>query len=171
MTPIALREGEVRGLLDGTLREIRREVKPQPPSIEAVVALSGTRFSIFNGTGEPSPIWRVAGPVWAVRELIGVTEWTCPLGAPGSEVWCQEAWRAHERASDGKDFIEYAAGGDMLPLPNTPEHAEWIVGRFGAWQRATSMPRWASRLTVRVESVRVERGEAWEWVYGVRRLP
>lgn len=49
-------------------------MEPQPPSQEAVIALSGSGYSLMRCDDWDKP-WkfRVAGPVWAVRQLIGNT--------------------------------------------------------------------------------------------------
>jgi hypothetical protein len=69
----------------------------------------------------------------------------CPFGAPGDLLWVREAW-APVPALDGA----------------YPHHAVYRAdGRTETrWRPSIHMPRWASRLTLRVTSVRVERLQA-----------
>lgn len=70
--------------------------------------------------------------------------------APGDVLWCREAWRVGKGYDDiaGSKFvsprIHYEADGDR---------PEWA----GRYRHARFMPRWASRLTLVVTEVRVQR--------------
>lgn len=71
--------------------------------------------------------------------------------APGDRLWVREAWRTH-RAYD--DLKPSEMGGEEAVWPeldrdNCDAHGRYRHGRF--------MPRWASRLTLIVADVRVER--------------
>lgn len=78
----------------------------------------------------------------------------CPYGQPGDRLWVREAWRA-DRQFDSLaprelnhtfTAIGYEAGGALLRLA---EPGKLRPGMF--------MPRWASRITLEVTGVRVER--------------
>lgn len=96
----------------------------------------------------------------------------CPYGAPGEDrLWVRETWRAYV---DGwESGAEYRAGGarENVTAFNV---VGWVTdGKAYAnlcfsggdrhprhslkWRPSIHMPRWASRLTLAVESVRVER--------------
>lgn len=93
----------------------------------------------------------------------------CPYGLPGDTLWVRETWRPVMYA--WSSCIEYAAGGSMDikgrreydALRNCKRIAIRIPKRSPlahhseAWHPSIHMPRWASRLTLRVTSVRVER--------------
>ena len=68
----------------------------------------------------------------------------CPYGKPGDLLWVRETLI---RGDGG--HIKYAADDSLIP------HSQW------QWKRPSvpsiHMPRWASRITLKVESVRVER--------------
>ena len=73
-------------------------------------------------------------------------EWlACPYGAPGDRLWVRETWAPH----DTKKLAFYRA-----------DHPEWTTGDGGdvdRWRPSIHMPRWASRITLEVTGVRVER--------------
>lgn len=84
---------------------------------------------------------------------------------PGDALWVREVVRAEERA-DGMDGVRYAADDAWLPIANTPEaSARWIElrgtlpsdAKAGPWRFPRFMPRWASRLSLTLTNVRVQR--------------
>lgn len=107
----------------------------------------------------------------------------CPYGQPGDRLWVRETCRAHELTDDeassdtfgvmerlglevppyGLDGVIYEADGAFQEIENTREAADrWADlrqygGRSGAKVPAIHMPRWASRITLEITAVRVER--------------
>lgn len=85
----------------------------------------------------------------------------CPYGRPGDILWVKETWRTVELPS-GLDGIEYAADKQFRPIENTRAAADlWVDahtnGKHGqAWRSPLFMPRWASRLSIRLLSVHAE---------------
>jgi hypothetical protein len=80
----------------------------------------------------------------------------CPHGAPGDRLWVRETWAANS-LMDGtppRDLrriasVWYRAGGDSR---------YWYgAAGPGRWRPSIHMPRWASRITLEVTDVRVER--------------
>lgn len=76
---------------------------------------------------------------------------------PGTKLWAREAWRlhtAHDRLTAAQAFT--AMGGDMAHcvdyLATPRKEAFW-----GKSRPSIHMPRWASRLTLTVTEVRVQR--------------
>ncbi|MBN6728746.1 hypothetical protein [Burkholderia multivorans] len=89
----------------------------------------------------------------------------CPHGARGDRLWVRETWQGpliedHERDAyleSRTDFhtpkyCEYAADGGAAPKFVTFD--DELVQR---WRPSIHMPRWASRITLEITSVRVER--------------
>jgi hypothetical protein len=69
---------------------------------------------------------------------------TCPYGQPGDRLWVRETWNA-----DWCDHIIYRADGGSAKDAG--------YGTEPKWKPSIFMPRWASRLTLEVVDVRVER--------------
>lgn len=173
---------EVRRLLADETVELRCAVKPQPPSIEDVRAKSGSGYDIFTDERTPG-VFRVAGPVWAVRELLGnEPQWSCPFGVAGERRWVKETWADAdvmygEGGNDAGAVIAYRADKSAIqydaPWPRKIPAYDIRTWNFDVlqWRSSIHMPRWASRAAVIVDAVRCERGTAgaWEWVVVVKR--
>jgi hypothetical protein len=127
--------------------------------------------------GETIPFQNVIGHS-RTGEIIG-----CPYGWPGDRLWVRETCRAHELTDDearndtykvtetmgleeplfGLDGVIYAADGAFRKIENSVEAAEkWgdlhnYRGKKGATVPGIHMPRWASRITLEITAVRVER--------------
>lgn len=147
--PILFSGPMVRAILSGRKTMTRRVVKPQPPSVEAVQKKCGTDYH-WMPPGRGVDYWRVAGPVWAVRELMGREPYLrCPYGKPGDErLWVRETW-AHTNDYDGQVLI-----GKRTALYRADEETTIQPSR---WRPSIFMPRWASRITLEITGVRVER--------------
>ena len=63
----------------------------------------------------------------------------CPYGKPGDRLWVRETW-ADVNTSEGP-AICYRADGDVQII----------------WRSSIYMPRWASRITLKILDIRVER--------------
>lgn len=99
----------------------------------------------------------------------------CPYGEPGDRLWLRETWRYHGWTEDGAPWIKYAADDSTRLVERIPD--EWsdrladiwadlsddanmaIDGRAAdrKWRPSIFLPRWASRITLDVVGVRVER--------------
>ncbi len=69
---------------------------------------------------------------------------TCPYGQPGDRLWVREAWARYNIDQDSHDMAYRATAPDEWPIE-------------GRWRPSIHMPRWASRITLEIVSVRVER--------------
>lgn len=119
----------------------------------------------------------------------------CPYGKPGDKLWARETWRFCGWTDDGMPFIKYADDnaerfieGHMIPesasdwlaekweLLSRPENYA-IDGKAAdrKWRPSIFMPRWASRITDEIVSVRVERlqdiSTADCWAEGIPHSP
>ena len=65
----------------------------------------------------------------------------CPYGIPGDRLWVKETWLLVDDMN-GNRQIHYQADNEDIP---------------GPWKPSIFMPRWASRITLEITNVRVER--------------
>jgi hypothetical protein len=76
----------------------------------------------------------------------------CPYGAPGGRLWVRETWNTFEGWAGyfyAADDYSFGIGADDDP-DHIPEHAV-------RWRPSIHMPRAASRITLEITTVRVER--------------
>lgn len=78
------------------------------------------------------------------NDQIPVDDLRCPYGQPGDRLWVRETWAATDNDGLGITYL-YKADGDDTGNPAI------------RWQPSIFMPRTASRLTLELTSVRVER--------------
>lgn len=132
--PIIFSGPMVRAILAGTKTQTRRVVKPQPSS--------GVRYSPFVPSGIEDGHGRELRPRYCVGDTLWVRETWCPVDdtSMGGEKWID--YRATPRYS-----AEHPAG--WYEAPDDAEALKWNASMF--------MPRWASRITLEVTDVRVQR--------------
>ena len=131
--PIILSGPMVRALLTGTKTQTRRVVKLKPwEQIE----------ERDDGT-----LWP-----WMYHEDRADDYWLpCPYGQPGDRLWVREAWRVVWSADD-EPPRELDAAYRFWYEADAP-----LQDGYGKLRPSIHMPRFASRLTLEVTSVRVER--------------
>lgn len=77
---------------------------------------------------------------------------------PGDRLWVREAHRyATGQVGDRAAVVRYAADNDCLAVTMLEPEATGPRGFNGRLRPSIHMPRWASRLTLHVEAVRIER--------------
>ncbi|WP_440495939.1 hypothetical protein [Serratia sarumanii] len=143
--PVIFNSEMVCAILDGRKTQTRRVMKPQPepcyrgghwwPS-NTFKTMLHIEEQMQNGAGG-----------WG-----GLAGDACPFGAVGDRLWVRETWA--EAGASAPELQLYRA--------NYPEH----VGREYEnvppaseirWTPSIHMPRWASRITLEITAVRVER--------------
>jgi hypothetical protein len=149
--PILFNAPMVRALLAGTKTQTRRVVKPQPE---------------VQHDGEP--YWFVGGyRAWQHRSTTDVLRRggnpiLCPYGQPGDRLWVREA---HSIGPGPGVPLQPGETAGALRWPHITYSADGAVerrdtrwkGAFGMGRPSIHMPRWASRITLEIVSVRVER--------------
>ncbi|HGW5630221.1 TPA: DUF551 domain-containing protein [Escherichia coli] len=145
----------VRAILDGRKTQTRRIMKIQP---------SDGFHPTHNGYDlDLNAHWYTPGVVDkngylqpAKKDVFGVADenegYTCPFGAVGDRIWVRETWA--EAGAGAPDLKLYRADyPEHLPThyENVPPADEI------RWTPSIHMPRWASRLTLEITGVRVER--------------
>lgn len=150
--PILFSAPMVRAILAGTKSQTRRIVKPQPASDYTDV------FQPDFEAPRPVAFWARAG-----EPLTGDFSAACPYGQPGDRLWVRETCRSEERCDDLLDGVRYLADNAWTPIDNNKAAADgWVTlyhyrGQRGATVPPIHMPRWASRITLEITGVRVER--------------
>lgn len=147
--PILFSGAMVRAILSGAKTQTRRIVKPQPTKT------SGTHRGyplplMANDWAWPHP--RTSGATTISNRPNGPLGWEihCPYGQPGDRLWVREAW-----SIDPHPGPNYSGG---LRSPDAGEVMYRATdGWHGPWRPSIYMPRWASRLTLEITGVRVER--------------
>lgn len=164
--PILFSAPMVRAILDGTKTQTRRLVKSPAKNMQR----AGMQVIKHRAPGDP---W-YKDCVWSMRDKSGVWgDYThdrfmslCPYGEPGDRLWVREAFApcAIYGAPVRIDAASYAVLADGTQVYRDPRQvfaglAKYSPGAFDhiKWRPSIHMPRWASRLTLEVTSVRVER--------------
>ena len=150
--PIIFSAPMVRALLDGRKSQTRRVLKPQP------FPVGGPFYRPFEKT-DPC-LWYSVSAAGTVANIQKVPY------APGDRLYVREAWRA-ERGQDRQNATEIAAacldaGYSRVWCPTfyevDAERVDFENGMVaGRYRHARFMPRWASRITLTVTEVRVQR--------------
>lgn len=125
----------VRAILDGRKTQTRRPIQGH---------------HVVEEGPQTAGLWRIPWP--SHPRLVAV----CPFGAPGDRLWVRETFKDWALSGAGEPWrIQYRADGGHVDLPSCPDD-EWLSCP-NQWRPSVHMPRWASRLTLQVISVRVER--------------
>ncbi len=147
--PILFSWPMVRAILDGRKTQTRRIVRPQPRGIwGSGVALEG------NILGVRSNAFGVHCNVGGEHIHL-----YCPFGKPGDHLWIRET------AFPDFPKDEYCYEWTWAEVPaefRNPAHvlyrASWEGGGLSIeWKPPMSLPRWASRISLEITGVRVER--------------
>ena len=142
--PILFSGPMVKAILEGRKTQTRRIVKPY-------------------GLGELLDEWPKGSGIFCEREFgreeCIIRQNVCPYGQPGDRLWVRETWAPRGvhpvTRPDGKfgaAVIEYRADGQRATWNHDP-----IQRIKDDWRPSIFMPRWASRITLEVTAVRVER--------------
>jgi len=156
----------VRAILSGQKTQARWVVKPQP---QTEAGMNCTRVLFFDRTGAVVLDEALEAPLPHVRNVL------CPYGQLGDRRWLREtfyafgSWQNRFNSKKGRNkwhFVDltrelgysyhYAADG---PPEGYAKHHEGRTDPLPTWWKrpAIFMPRRASRITLDVESVRLER--------------
>jgi hypothetical protein len=136
----------------------RRIVKPQPNhdcSFQGAIKCDWYHPAKIRRDGEEVPGESVYG-FWNEDQV-----WKCPYGAPGDRLWVRETFKLWDHDLEGVT-VEYAADAASIYVA-TNKKPKWLhtrsrhSDRLKDWRPSIFMPRWASRITLEVLSVRVER--------------
>lgn len=141
--PILFSAPMVRAILSGAKSQTRRLLKPQP--------LGGAPELLQHLVAHGHHRWATDEPD---EDLI----WKCPYGQPGDRLWVREAFAIVPRTA-----YRCSEGVQQTLRPDDDHDAAiyregWTRSKGGfRWRPSIHMPRWASRITLEVTGVRVER--------------
>lgn len=142
--PILFSGEMVRAIREGRKTQTRRIVKPQP-SQDAIDLYVG---SIIAHDMECSETGGYLGFGFQDDEEL----WRCPYGQPGDRLWVREAF-----AIDKEDgFILYRSDNNDETKNWDQQRIESGLAKYN-WRPSIHMPRQASRTTLEIINIRVER--------------
>ncbi|EOX9507704.1 TPA: hypothetical protein ACXI22_004734 [Citrobacter amalonaticus] len=145
----------VRAILDGRKTQTRRVVKgvEGADSFTPEWDINGEQIFVVCGEKDHTQMNPVLGAI------------SCPFGAVGDRIWVRETfqgplvseelfeeYRAYPEKFETPQYCEYAADGGAKP-----EYCDLDDNIRHGWRPSIHMPRWASRITLEITDVRVER--------------
>lgn len=162
--PIIMSAESVRAILESRKTQTRRVIKPQPNKMRWGVVQLNRRDGWEDEHGRAYP---------------------CPYGVPGDRLWVRETWKPGAWESFGFVAVDYKASPEltkakwMFPSDEQWEHYfpkwtdelieaglqsdetgyfRWEPGQSPLkWRPSIFMPRWASRISLLIKDIRVER--------------
>lgn len=150
--PILFNGDMVRAIQAGRKTQTRRVVKP-----EGAVHITPFVGSDNKRTGEYG---------WHSSEYLISKHIFCPYGQPGDRLWVRERCKYEDTFYKGNDLREgcfrarivYYADNSIIERDVDVDH--WSCAcemNTAKWHPSIHMPRWASRITLEVTDVRVQR--------------
>ena len=127
----------VRAILGGNKTQTRRVLKPQPKPFEGGIS--------FCCHGDKT---------WSALSLDGDRQkFKCPYGKAGDRLWVKETFFKPDKSDP------HFAGlvGDYIYRAQYDYREDRSVIGDNHWKPSIFMPRWASRITLEIIAVRVER--------------
>lgn len=145
--PIIFSASMIRAIQEGRKSQTRRVIRPQPPGDETVRELSGSGYG-WMALGSASRYWQPTGPVSDVRKLMGrEPRLRSPYGQPGDTLWVRETW-ATRYCTLEEDGIQGDVPFYRADYEDDPSEVHW--------RPSIHMPRWAARLFLGLNDIRVE---------------
>ena len=135
--PILFSGEMILRILAGEKTQTRRVVKPQPDgAFEGPGVYQPTVVGRDGEEREGEPVCGIYSPdgEWGIK---------CPYGKPGDRLWVRETFDAPPGSTNPNDVVyraDYTA--------SEPQHT---------WKPSIFLPRWASRITLEITDIRVER--------------
>jgi hypothetical protein len=145
--PILFSGEMVRAILDGTKTMMRSVVKPQPDlsilkESYRDLEFEFRRMPVLGPTHVPSE-WGFCAK-YDKPNCVPIYGYECPYGTIGDRLWVKETHHVRDAGyvdGTGRDIV-YKADDEDFPY---------------GWTPSIHMPRWASRITLEITDIRVER--------------
>jgi hypothetical protein len=135
--PILFSGEMVKVILEGRKTMTRRVIKPQP--------------SLHNGCDGQYFLWMKKYDIRTKARLM--CQW-CPYGLPGDRLWVRET---HCIQLMPFESIDYPSGLVVYKADLPQDSSFQYEGGGSAWKPSIHMPHWASRITLEITDVRIER--------------
>ena len=145
----------VRAILDGRKTQTRRVIKPGPEPVTTHPDCSPDGKWI--GYDVYSIVWRTPnsdGGLYTDRDCH--SPWKSPYGATGDLLWVRETWCDIRGGGFGSQVAYLTDSLDHNGVEDSDSKRARLDYGY-KWRPSIFMPRWASRLTLRITNVRVER--------------
>ena len=162
--PIIFNAEMIRAILNNRKSQTRRVIKPQPNEPSGGSGWQPWRYFPCVGKWCLWQPWRSndgndTGAHVRATETSDYPYLRCPYGVPGDRLWVRETWCEIDNTEFGGDkYVDYKAtpedGCDEAP---GGWHAVEPKDRLLRWCSPRYMPRWASRITLEITDVRVQR--------------
>jgi hypothetical protein len=153
--PILMSTENVKAILEGRKTQSRRVIKPQP------------KFVPSSECGSGKDQWEYHPVYWYAEDGPGrLMNRCCPYGQVGDKLWVREThyrygkWVKNGFTKTGKQKWTFRGQAkEVRYYDNPPEDVRPNRYREPAWYKRPSifMPRWASRITLEITEIRVER--------------
>ncbi|ENG1126333.1 hypothetical protein ABS555_002608 [Salmonella enterica subsp. enterica serovar Newport] len=140
----------VRAILEGRKAQTRRPFNwRRQPAMEMAERDDGSLWPWAEDCERGGDIW-----------------FACPFGEVGDRVWVRETWQAIHDDVDEFGHVEERTYAPSIPKEKDRYWHTVYAEHFGdesredrgfPWRPAIHMPRWASRITLEITDVRVER--------------
>ncbi|MFS9902128.1 hypothetical protein WKU74_11775 [Salmonella enterica] len=140
----------VRAILDGRKTQTRRPFDwKRQPAMEMAERDDGSLWPWAEDCERGGDIW-----------------FACPYGEIGDRIWVRETWQVIHDHIDESSHVEYRTYAPSIPKEKDRYWHTVYAEHFGdesredrgfPWRPAIHMPHWASRITLEITDVRVER--------------
>ncbi|PPI86186.1 hypothetical protein KEHDKFFH_02380 [Marinobacter maroccanus] len=150
--PILFKDDMVRAILEGRKTQTRRVMKPQP-------RIESNGWFHWDGH-RPNSEYGAFATSSPEKETINLFVGSaCPYGQPGDRLWVRETHHVPGGYLEA-ELIEEIRNGVSSPESLGVTYradAPSLKPCDGGWTPSIHMPRWASRITLEIIDVRVER--------------
>lgn len=168
--PIIFSEPMVRAILAGKKTQTRRTIAPQPTHAQHH---KWHRKLVYEGEHR----------LWCWKEHTFENLWDegiresdrarlaalNPHGVAGDRLWVRETWQAWRQTN--VEYDEWEVEGDQGRIRDSRIEYASTSESTGPWRSPIHMPRWASRITLEITEVRVQRlqdlSEKDAWAEGI----
>ena len=150
MKPILFNTAMIQAIIRREKTQTRRIMKVQPtkPTHQITTCMSTT--------GKNSQVGKHR---WATVEGLNITDsddvyFSCPYGEVDDLLWVRETWAAPFNEDDVKPS---KLNNQLYVWYRANNHNKSEVYLRGKWRPSIFMPRWACRIVLKIDKVRVER--------------